>query len=68
MKHQHRNAGRGSKKRLPRGELRLQLRELLGGNVEKNGKQRSKIILEAQSSLSGLEVGGGPWDEVWRSN
>jgi tocopherol cyclase len=44
------------------------LRELLGGNVEKNGKQRSKIILEAQSSLAGLEVGGGPWDAVWRSN
>ncbi|MEG4799715.1 tocopherol cyclase family protein [Microcoleus sp. ARI1-B5] len=50
------------------GNLRLQLRELLGQNVEKNGKQSSKIILEAQSSLSGLEVGGGPWDEVWRSN
>jgi tocopherol cyclase len=50
------------------GELRLQLRELLGGNVEKNGNQRSKIILEAQSSLVGLEVGGGPWDAVWRSN
>ncbi|TAF50065.1 MAG: tocopherol cyclase, partial [Oscillatoriales cyanobacterium] len=50
------------------GELRLQLRELLDQNVEKNGKQRSKIILEAQSSLAGLEVGGGPWDAVWRSN
>ena len=50
------------------GELRLQLRELLGGNVDKNGNQRSRIILEAQSSLCGLEVGGGPWDEVWQTN
>jgi tocopherol cyclase len=50
------------------GKLRLQLRELLGGNVDKNGKQRSRIILEAESSFPGLEVGGGPWDEVWRSN
>lgn len=50
------------------GNLRLQLRELLGGNVDKNGKERSKIILEAESSLCGLEVGGEPWDEVWQIN
>ena len=50
------------------GKVRLQLRELLGGNFDKNGKQRSRIILEAESSFPGLEVGGGPWDEVWRSN
>jgi len=31
----------------------------------KGGK--SEIILEAESSLCGLEIGGGPWDEVWRS-
>lgn len=50
------------------GNLCLQLRELLGGNVDKNGSQRSRIIVEAQSSLCGLEVGGGPWDEVWQTN
>ncbi len=50
------------------GNLHLQIRELLGGNVDKSGKQRSRIILEAQSSLCGLEVGGGPWDEVWQTN
>jgi tocopherol cyclase len=48
------------------GNLRLQLREFLGRNLDKSGKQRSRIILEAQSSLCGLEVGGGPWDEVWQ--
>lgn len=48
------------------GELSLQLRELLGGNIDKNGNQRYRIILEAQSSLCGLEVGGEPWDEVWQ--
>jgi tocopherol cyclase len=50
------------------GNLHIQLRELLGGNVDKNGKQRSRIILEAQSFLCGLEVGGEPWDEVWQTN
>ena len=50
------------------GKLHLQLREFLGRNVEINGNQRSKIILEAQSSLAGVEAGGGPGDEVWRAN
>ncbi|NJR23092.1 MAG: tocopherol cyclase [Richelia sp. CSU_2_1] len=48
-----------------RGNLRLQLRELLGKSVDKSGKQRSRIILDARSSLSALEVGGGPWDAAW---
>jgi len=48
------------------GELSLQLRELLGRNLDKNGNQRYRIIVEAQSSLCGLEVGGGPWDETWQ--
>jgi len=41
------------------GKLRLKMVELKGG--------KSEIILEAESSLCGLEIGGGPWDEVWRS-
>ena len=39
------------------GELELELREL---NVKKG-----KIILTARSSLCGLEIGGGPWDDSW---
>jgi tocopherol cyclase len=43
------------------GQITLELRELhIGG--------RSTSIVEAQSSLCGLEVGGGPWDDVWRSS
>lgn len=42
------------------GKLSLQLRAL-------QDKGNSKIILEAQSNLCGLETGGGPWDETWRS-
>lgn len=41
------------------GYLRLQLRERL--------RTGSQVILEAKSSLCGLEVGGGPWEEVWES-
>lgn len=29
---------------------------------------RSKLLLEATSSLCGLETGGGPWDGVWRND
>ncbi|AFZ13046.1 tocopherol cyclase [Crinalium epipsammum PCC 9333] len=42
------------------GELHLQLREKRLG--------KSKLILEAHSSLCGLEVGGGSWEESWRSS
>jgi tocopherol cyclase len=41
------------------GQLDLELRQLRG--------DKSKIILKAQSSLCGLETGGGPWEETWRS-
>ncbi len=42
-----------------RGQLHLQLRERCQG--------KSKIIVEAQSSLCGLETGGSPWEETWLS-
>lgn len=42
-----------------RGQLSLELRSRSGG--------KSKLILEAKSSLCGLETGGGPWDEPWQS-
>lgn len=42
------------------GDLNLQLRERTGG--------KSRIILEASSSLCGLETGGAPWDEPWLSS
>ena len=41
------------------GQVNLELRELSGG--------KSKSILKAQSSLCGLETGGGPWDNSWQS-
>jgi tocopherol cyclase len=30
-------------------------------------KASGKLLLHALSNLAGLETGGGPWDEVWRS-
>jgi len=42
------------------GQVSLQLRERQGNP--------SKIILEAQSSLCGLETGGSPWNEPWKSH
>ncbi len=41
------------------GRLSLELRD------HRTGK--SKLILAAKSSLCGLEIGGGSWDEPWRS-
>lgn len=42
------------------GNLTLELRQL-----HPNG---STLLLEAQSSLCGLEIGGGPWQETWESD
>jgi tocopherol cyclase len=42
------------------GNLILELRELSGSG--------SKLILKASSSLCGLEVGGSPWNQTWRSS
>lgn len=39
------------------GELTLELRE----------RRSRSLILEAHSCLCGLETGGGPWDQPWRS-
>jgi tocopherol cyclase len=49
------------------GDLTLQLRSrsVLVGESDRSGK--SQLILEAKSSLCGLETGGGPWDEPWQS-
>jgi tocopherol cyclase len=43
------------------GHLSLELKE-------KQGKGRTMTLLKAKSSLCGLEVGGQPWDEIWRSS
>ena len=43
-----------------RGQLNLQLRSRHGG--------KSQTILEAKSSLCGLETGGSPWDKSWQSD
>jgi tocopherol cyclase len=42
-----------------RGELTLQLRTRHSG--------KPQVILEAHSSLCGLETGGGAWEESWHS-
>ena len=41
------------------GHLTLDLKERRGDRLER--------IVQATSTLCGLEVGGGPWDGVWRS-
>jgi len=35
--------------------------------VELRSKLTGTLILQATSSLAGLETGGAPWDDVWRS-
>ena len=40
------------------GQVSLELRAIAGG---------TRLILEAKSSLCGLETGGGPWNEAWQS-
>jgi tocopherol cyclase len=42
-------------------------RDTMLGQVTLILKQRfsQTLVLQAHSSLGGLEVGGGPWDEVW---
>ena len=42
------------------GQLSLELRERCSG--------KSKIILKASSSVCGLEIGGGPWQDSWISS
>lgn len=42
------------------GQVNLELRE-------KGGLGRSHPLLQASSNLCGLEVGGTPWNDVWRS-
>ena len=43
-----------------RGQLNLKL--------SRRNKGKSSLILEAQSSLCGLETGGGGWDGSWVSS
>lgn len=43
-----------------KGQLWVQLREKSGTG--------SQVILEATSSLCGLEIGGGPWEQPWQVN
>jgi tocopherol cyclase len=47
-------------------------KDTMQGNLQLTLKERSaystKTILQATSSLCGLEVGGSPWNDVWRSS
>lgn len=41
-------------------------RDTMQGRLQLTLRDRAhKIVLQAESSLCGLEVGGGPWDETW---
>jgi tocopherol cyclase len=44
-------------------------RDTMNGNLTLTLRERSsdRLILQASSSLCGLEVGGSPWDSIWRS-
>jgi tocopherol cyclase len=46
--------------------LRSDCRDTLHGNIQLTLRTRGgELILEAQSNMAGLEVGGGPWDNIW---
>ncbi|MBD2089124.1 tocopherol cyclase family protein [Microcoleus sp. FACHB-1515] len=49
--------------------LQFVCRDTMNGQVILKLRDRSsqKLILEAQSDLCGLEVGGIPWEEAWRN-
>lgn len=45
--------------------LQFCCRDTMKGEVTLQLRQQGRLILEAHSSLCGLETGGGPWDETW---
>ncbi|MBW4463876.1 MAG: tocopherol cyclase family protein [Pegethrix bostrychoides GSE-TBD4-15B] len=45
--------------------LQFCCRDTMRGQITLKLWQRDKLVLEAQSDLCGLEVGGNPWDQVW---
>ncbi|HEY9626390.1 MAG TPA: tocopherol cyclase family protein [Coleofasciculaceae cyanobacterium] len=42
-------------------------RDTMQGDLTLTLRGKQGVILQAQSHLCGLEVGGSPWDEIWRS-
>lgn len=45
--------------------LRLNCRDTTKGNLSLILKNKAKTIVEANSDLAGLEIGGSPWDKSW---
>ncbi|TVU54018.1 MAG: tocopherol cyclase [Arthrospira sp. PLM2.Bin9] len=45
--------------------LQFCCRDTMKGQITLQLRQQKRLILEAHSSLCGLETGGGPWDETW---
>ena len=45
--------------------LVLNCRDTTQGKLSLELKSPAKIILQANSNLAGLEIGGSPWDESW---
>jgi tocopherol cyclase len=55
--------------RVPTAEgLKFVCKDTTKGCVKVQLWERNTLILEAQSNLAGLEVGGSPWDATWRSD
>jgi tocopherol cyclase len=46
--------------------LRSDCWDTLHGNIQLTLRTKGgESILKAQSNMAGLEVGGGPWDNIW---
>jgi tocopherol cyclase len=48
-----------------RDGMLFRCRDTTQGNLQVKLWDRGALILEAQTNLAGLEVGGGPWEQTW---
>ncbi|MEO1592636.1 MAG: tocopherol cyclase family protein [Cyanobacteria bacterium J06632_22] len=57
----------GNLVRVPtRDGLQFLCRDTTHGHLTLQLYERDQLMVEAQSDLAGLEVGGGPWETTWR--
>ncbi len=58
----------GNYVRVPTAEgLKFNCRDTMSGNLSLELRESSgKLLINATSSLAGLEIGGTPWDEPWQ--
>ncbi|MEO0396929.1 MAG: tocopherol cyclase family protein [Cyanobacteria bacterium P01_A01_bin.137] len=56
----------GTLVRVPtRDGLQFRCRDTTHGHLSLQLFEQDQVIFDAQSDLAGLEVGGGPWEDVW---